>query len=127
MKEGFPQSRVGFITSLEASLPRFPFVFLPVETMYDGTPHATVLFSSYYPSLLATSVQKRNQHRCKCAHVCRGGRIEWVWAYAQQYVTTFDTWLWECTSHNTFLTTSEIRPGILDCPPRNTESNPSVR
>jgi hypothetical protein len=36
-----------------------------------------------------------DQHRCKYAHVCQGGRIELVWAYALHYVTTFDKWLWE--------------------------------
>lgn len=36
-----------------------------------------------------------DQHRCKYAHVCQGGRIEQVWAYALHYVTTFDKWLWE--------------------------------
>jgi hypothetical protein len=35
------------------------------------------------------------QHRCRYAHVCQGERIEQVWAYALQYVTTLDTWLWE--------------------------------
>src|SRR6266566_1668517 len=36
-----------------------------------------------------------DQHRCKYPHVCQGGRIERVWAYALHYVTTFDKWLWE--------------------------------
>lgn len=36
-----------------------------------------------------------DQHRCKYAHVCHGGRVEQVWAYELQHVTTFDKWLWE--------------------------------
>lgn len=36
-----------------------------------------------------------DQHRCKYAHVCLGGRVEQVWAYELHYVTTFDQWLWE--------------------------------
>ncbi len=36
-----------------------------------------------------------DQHRCKYTHQCQRGRSEQVWAYALQYVTTFDKWLWE--------------------------------
>lgn len=57
-----------------------------------------------------------DQHRCKYAHsMCQGGRIEQVWAYALHYVTTFDKWLWEFTSRNTFPTMSATGPGIVAC------------
>jgi len=36
-----------------------------------------------------------DQHRCKYAHVCQGGRIEQVWAYALHSVTIFNKVLWE--------------------------------
>ena len=36
-----------------------------------------------------------DQQRCKYPHMCQGGRTVQVWAYALQYVTTFDKWLWQ--------------------------------
>jgi phage regulator Rha-like protein len=68
-----------------------------------------------------------DQHRCKYAHVCQGGRIEQVWAYAIRYVTTFDKWLWEVYFPQHFPSYERYRARYIGLPaPKIREQLPSA-